>query len=476
MATVASPHFSPAGPVDRRRRSRRADEPRCTWRRAPSWCCLRRRSASNPPAPGRRAALPPRSGPTTQAGRCTSPIRSPSAPGSATPRRVERASSAEAPAAIAGNRRFDRRPVRPRRRRRVRSWGWRRRTPAAASSMPRATPPAARSCAPSSPRRAPAPRSTVLEGVAARRLLMQRRVASPAVLAARGARSAGACRPNRGGDRDGRHRRAVHAEHQSRPAVLAWGWRSPPRAGAVLCDLEFVQFHPTALDAPGTPVALVSEAVRGEGAPLVDEKPAADSWPTCRGANWRRRDIVARARSGPSREAGHLTYPRHARPDPGRLRHPLPDDRRRLPRPRHRPRPRADPGSYRRALPHGRHRGGRMRAAARWKACGPAARRRERGSTAPIVWHRTPCSRRWSCARTVAERCRRDRAAPRPGARHGTACCRSAPDPSSLRRIVSETIGRAARARLPARRASRVLLPLAPRRRAPASDPALWWR
>jgi L-aspartate oxidase len=65
-------------------------------------------------------------------------------------------------------------------------------------------------------------------------------------------------------------------------------------AGAQLSDLEFIQFHPTAFDGPSRPMPLLTEAIRGDGATLIDEtgqRFMADQ----PGAELAARDIVARA-------------------------------------------------------------------------------------------------------------------------------------------------------------------------------------
>jgi L-aspartate oxidase len=66
------------------------------------------------------------------------------------------------------------------------------------------------------------------------------------------------------------------------------------RAGARLADLEFVQFHPTALDVARDPMPLITEALRGAGALLVDARAR-----SLRIEGWERaelapRDIIAR--------------------------------------------------------------------------------------------------------------------------------------------------------------------------------------
>ncbi len=70
--------------------------------------------------------------------------------------------------------------------------------------------------------------------------------------------------------------------------AMAWS------AGARVRDLEFVQFHPTALMLPGAPHFLISEAVRGEGARLFDN---AGRSPVARleGGDLAPRDQVSRA-------------------------------------------------------------------------------------------------------------------------------------------------------------------------------------
>ena len=95
--------------------------------------------------------------------------------------------------------------------------------------------------------------------------------------------------------------------HSTNPAgAVGQGLMLAARAGAALADLEFVQFHPTALNVGRDPMPLVSEAVRGEGAILVDEtgfrfmegKGRAELEP---------RDIVSRA-VWAHMQAGHTIY------------------------------------------------------------------------------------------------------------------------------------------------------------------------
>jgi L-aspartate oxidase len=73
------------------------------------------------------------------------------------------------------------------------------------------------------------------------------------------------------------------------------GYAIAHRADVTLADMEFVQFHPTALDTPENPLALISEAVRGEGAILVNEKGVRFMMKEHRDAELAPRDVVSRA-------------------------------------------------------------------------------------------------------------------------------------------------------------------------------------
>jgi len=78
--------------------------------------------------------------------------------------------------------------------------------------------------------------------------------------------------------------------------ATADGWALAHRIGAQLRDIEFLQFHPTALKLPGVnPAPLISEAVRGAGAVLLDASGRRFTLDADPRGELAPRDVVARA-------------------------------------------------------------------------------------------------------------------------------------------------------------------------------------
>ncbi|HEU4402333.1 MAG TPA: L-aspartate oxidase [Candidatus Polarisedimenticolia bacterium] len=117
----------------------------------------------------------------------------------------------------------------------------------------------------------------------------------------------------------------VYRDTTNPPQATGDGMVMAYRAGAEMMDLEFVQFHPTALCLPGVPRFLLSEAMRGEGGRLrnvrgerfmVDLDPRGELAP---------RDVVARGIVAEMRRTGHpCVYLDMTELDPGFVRERFP--------------------------------------------------------------------------------------------------------------------------------------------------------
>ncbi len=86
----------------------------------------------------------------------------------------------------------------------------------------------------------------------------------------------------------------LYAVTTNPPESQGIGLAMAARAGAVIADAEFVQFHPTALDIGADPAPLATEALRGDGAILVNKAGTRFMLKLHPDAELAPRDIVAR--------------------------------------------------------------------------------------------------------------------------------------------------------------------------------------
>ena len=195
------------------------------------------------------------------------------------------------------------------------------------------------------------------------------------------------------------------------------------RAGAVLADMEFVQFHPTTLYIAGASRHLISETVRGEGARLVDKTGHAFMAEYHPQGDLAARDVVSRAIVDHLRKTGET----HVFLD---LAHLGSDVRKRFPgiakacassastSPATRSRSGLRPITWSAASRS------TSRAAPASLGSWPAARSRPRACTGPTAWVPTASWKAWSSAAPWAAASSRTlppRAGPRP-ARRPSAC------------------------------------------------------
>ena len=173
-------------------------------------------------------------------------------------------------------------------------------------------------------------------------------------------------------------------------------WRSRCGPGVPVSDIEFIQFHPTMLfdGHAGGRRPLITEALRGEGAILVDAQ-----------GEFGHRRRTSDGRPGSARRGGRghrcpaerdrrpLCLPR--RPRHRRLRATIPHRHRGVPGGRYRSHPPTDPGGARARTTAAVVSSPTCTAVPICPGCSRPARWRAPACTAPTGWRPTACSKAW---------------------------------------------------------------------------------